>query len=71
MDSTKKWIGGGIPFGYKYDEITSNLTVDKNETQILRMIFTLVKNGLGVNRITNELNNLQYPPRRGREWIER
>jgi hypothetical protein len=38
------------------------------EAQVLRYIFDLSVQGFGVNKIANELNKRETPPRRGREW---
>lgn len=68
MTDEHKWKGGGIPFGYKYNENNFQLEVDPKEYSILIEIFTYATKGLGVNRIANELNAKRIPPRRGREW---
>lgn len=68
MDKEKKWSGGGIPYGYRFDEKSSLLIVDEYEAKVLQNIFRLATIGLGVNKIANELNKMRVQPRRGREW---
>lgn len=68
MSNEMKWQGGGIPYGYRYDELKSMLIPDKNEYEVLRVIISLRKEGYGVNRIANTLNARGLLPRRGRDW---
>lgn len=68
MTIEKKWSGGGIPYGYRFNSDTGSLVVDESESTVLQDIFRLANMGLGVNKIANELNRMRVQPRRGREW---
>lgn len=68
MNEEKKWSGGGIPYGYRFDDQSSSLIIDESEARVLHEIFRLANMGLGVNKIANELNSMEIQPRRGREW---
>jgi len=68
MTTDNKWPGGGIPFGYRYEETLSSLVINQKELKILRLIFQLAMDGVGISRIANELNDRGLSPRRGKLW---
>jgi hypothetical protein len=62
-------IGGGTPFGYKYDRKTNRLVTVPAEIKILKIIFNLAVEGNGVTKIANYLNNNNYTSKRGGGWF--
>jgi len=62
-------IGGGTPFGYKYDRKTNKLVTVPAEIKILKIIFNLAAEGNGVTKIANYLNNHNYTSKRGGGWF--
>ncbi len=63
-----EWTGGGIPFGYRYNEGKKILEVDPREFRIISEIFVMASKGKGVNLIANEMNRKGLKPRRGNSW---
>jgi len=49
---------GGIIFGY--DSIEKELVINKEETEVVRMIFNLYSQGKALKTIANQLNKVGY-----------
>jgi hypothetical protein len=62
------WSGGGIPFGYSYNQDERVLTPDTREMQILQRIFRMASEGKGAYEITNTLNKEKIESRHGKNW---
>ncbi len=54
-------------YGYHYDG-RYNLVVDDKESKIVKQIFDLYENGLGLRKIANFLNENNIPSKRGSNW---
>ncbi len=63
--SAKKgtWIAGGIvPYGYRYDELTKRLQIDRDEARIVKKLFAwLVEEKQSLYKIQSRLNELNVP----------
>lgn len=59
---------GGIPYGFKYDNSLNQLVTDKNEVEVIKLIYSLLNKGLSVSAVANELNARGVKPRRGARW---
>ena len=60
------------PMLYGYDRIDLfTLRINPNEAAIVRFIFEKYLDGWGALRIARELNRLQQPTKRGKEWDSR
>lgn len=68
MKSTKKWSGGGIPYGYRFDPETKSLQINSDEAAILNRIFIAAANGEGSKYICNLLNSEKLQTRFGKKW---
>lgn len=56
--SNGNWLGGKfLPYGYKREN--KKLIIDEEESEIIRMIFSLYLEGNGTKRIANQLNKLK------------
>lgn len=56
-----KWNGGQAPFGYKLDKENDTITIEPNDAEVVRIIFTkYVNEGLGLDRICDYLNSHGY-----------
>jgi len=62
----KGWTGGILPYGYKMVE--KDITIDENESNIIRYIFQLKNIGFNPNRIATQINALNIPSRLGVKW---
>ena len=57
-----KWVGGCTPFGYKKDPNDKNhLIVNKNEKEIVIIIYSLFLKGYSINKISEYLYNNSIP----------
>lgn len=63
-----EWKGGGVPFGYAYNQQSTTLEVETKEAEVLQTIFDLASKGVGVVKIAETLNLEKIKPRRGRRW---
>lgn len=57
---------GGVIFGY--DSIEKELVINKEEAEVVRMIFTLYSQGKGLKAIANQLNKNGYRTKRDRHF---
>jgi len=55
-------VQGMIPYGYSKGA-DSMLTINENEAEVIRKIFELSLNGLGLEKIRDRLNELEIPTR--------
>lgn len=67
--------GGSVPLGYKLEfaekrgtKIKHRLAVDPDHAPVVRMIFDLYLQGLGIKAITTKLNADKVPRRSGGKW---
>ena len=57
-----KWLGGTPPYGYKRNEKTKKLEVDKKEAPIIRMLYIwLVEKKLSEYKIQQKINGMKIP----------
>ncbi|MEG0898417.1 MAG: recombinase family protein [Oscillospiraceae bacterium] len=59
---------GLAPFGYKWDYNHKFIEVDEKESEIVKLIYSLSNQGIGLTAIANMLNKQQYETRRGYSW---
>ena len=54
-----KWMAGTVPFGYKFNESTQKLEIDKDQAEVVRLIFHLyVNEKMGYHSISTHLRKL-------------
>lgn len=76
-DSAKlgRWSNGTPPFGYIYNPLQKRVDIDKERAKGVKLAFQLVLDGMGVDNIAINLNQLGYRTKRGnlfsRKSIER
>lgn len=66
-----KWIGSTPPYGYDKVKITGDkgyTLIPNNEAEIVKMVFDWYKNGIGCHAISQKLDHLKIPTRRGDLW---
>lgn len=66
---------GSVPYGYLYDSETKKLKVDYSRVEIIKLIFDLYLDGMGMRRIAHYLNGeneegITYPSPRGARWSQ-
>ncbi len=66
---------GSVPFGYKYNSTTKKLEINFTESPIIKLIFNLYIEGMGMKSIAHYLNgdnedNKTYPSPRSKRWSE-
>ena len=61
------WVMRGDLFGYKLTKNTRSVTatIIEEDAEIIRYIFQSYANGKSTNKITDELNNSKYVPKKG------
>jgi site-specific DNA recombinase len=64
-----------LPMGYKYDSTTKKLDIDPYTSPIVKLIFQLYKEGMGMKSIAHFLNGdneekKKYPSPKGKRWSE-
>ncbi|MGG1336609.1 recombinase family protein [Bacillus subtilis] len=66
-DSAKlgRWSNGTPPFGYIYNPLEKRVEIDKERAKGVRLAFQLVLDGMGVDNIAINLNQLGYRTKRG------
>lgn len=63
--------GGGVAYGYLNVRGSKALTINKEEAEIVRLIFRLHRNGRTAYRIARVLNEKGIRTRKRREWTHR
>lgn len=66
---------GSVPLGYIYNKETKKLDVDYSKAKIIKLIFKLYLNGMGMKSIAHYLNGdnedkLTYPSPKGKMWSQ-
>ncbi|HSW76030.1 MAG TPA: recombinase family protein [Candidatus Saccharimonadales bacterium] len=59
---------GSVPLGYVRNKQTKKLEIDETKAPIVREAFRLYQEGLGFNRIAEELNNAGYTGKTGNRF---
>ena len=59
---------GSVTYGYDYDPITQQRSINEAEARVVRMMFNRVLGGMNIHQICQTLNDLDIPPKRGRQW---
>jgi site-specific DNA recombinase len=64
-----------VPFGYSYNAATKKLEIDHADAPIIKMIFELYKNGMGMKSIAHHLNGdnaegKKYLSPKSKRWSE-
>lgn len=62
----KGYLGFGIPYGYDYQD--GRLVPIETEQQVIRKIFEWYLAGLSLNDISERLNAMGIPTKKGRRW---
>lgn len=64
-----KWNGGRAPFGYQVDAKNESLTVDPDESKIVKIIYDkFAHTTMGIDTITDYLNNHGFVKNRSRDF---
>lgn len=63
-----KHTGGLPPLGYDVDKETKQYVINEQEAQAVRLLFQMYLDGLGYDRIINELNARQYKTKKGKPF---
>lgn len=64
-------VGFNQCLGYRYDSETKTMSIDKEESEIVKYVFNRYCDGAGSTIIARELTELGYiPPRGGKKWSE-
>ena len=61
-------IGYNRSFGYDYDKTTKTLKIIPEEAEVVRLIFKLYLDGLGLTKICKRLGELKIKPPRAKQW---
>ena len=61
-------VGYNRSFGYDYDKTTKNLKIVPEEAAVVRLIFKLYLEGLGLTKICQRLEDLKISPPRAKHW---
>lgn len=64
-----------VPFGYSYNSTTKRLEINHADAPIIKMIFEMYKDGMGMKAIAHYLNGenaeeRKYPSPRSKRWSE-
>jgi site-specific DNA recombinase len=64
-----------VPFGYSYNSTTKRLEINHADAPIIKMIFEMYKDGMGMKSIAHHLNGdndegKKYPSPRSKRWSE-
>ena len=63
-------IGTGGLYGYDYDPVLKQRTVNEREAPVVQMMFQWAADGVSSNRIACLLNEMKIPTKRGRVWSQ-
>ncbi len=63
-----RFVGGGVPFGYKLGRKPGELEVDSGAAATVRRVFELHKLGLSSVKVAAQLNAESVPSPRGARW---
>lgn len=64
-------VGFNQCLGYRYDSETKTMSIDKEESEIVKYVFNRYCDGAGSTIIARELTELGYiPPKGGKKWSE-
>lgn len=69
-----KFIATSAPFGYKFEYLNNKdrvLVIDKEKSEIVKIIYSMYLEGQGALKIANYLNELGYKTTTGRSWYEK
>lgn len=61
-------IQSRVPYGYSFDKNTKQVSIIKNEADVVKYVFTQYLNGKGYATITNEINEMGFRTRSDRKW---
>lgn len=64
-----------VPFGYSYNSATKKLELDYSKSEVMKLIYNLYLDGLGMKAISHYLNGdneekVVYPSPRGKLWSQ-
>ena len=62
-----KWNGGITPLGYKYQG-KDKLIIDRNEAEVIKLIFKKYIKYQSIRKVTNDLNRNKAPNRNDNRW---
>lgn len=66
--SNGQWNGGRIPFGYNYDNVAKEFTVNPDEAKVYQLICNLYEEKQSLIAVTQYLNEAGYRSRQGSLW---
>lgn len=65
-----KYAHNFAPLGYDLNKQESKLYINKEEAKTVKEIYRLYQSGLGVNRVSSNLNNRRIYTKAGNEWSD-
>lgn len=68
-----KFIAQSAPYGYQieYNGKDRYLVIDKEKSEVIKLIYSMYLEGQGAGKIANYLNELGYKTTTGRSWYEK
>lgn len=57
------------PYGYDWDKVTKEISVNEEQADVVRKIFNWYISGSGSHTIAKKLNEMNIPSPRGKKWI--
>lgn len=63
-----KWVMNLPPFGYDIDRENDTLIINEDEAKLVRKIYDLYLSGKGMNKIANNLNQMNIKTKAGGNW---
>lgn len=63
-----KWNGGRVPHGYNYDKETKTFSIDPEQSEAIRLMYSLYMEHRSLLAVSKELNRRGYTTRRGNPW---
>lgn len=63
-----QWNGGRVPFGYQYDKVTKEFTVNPDEAKVYQLVCNLYEEKQSLISVAHYLNETGYRSRQGNLW---
>ena len=65
-----EYVGLPNPYGYDWNKVTQELTINEEQAEVVRMIFNWYADGIGCNTIAKKINEKGIPSPRGKKWSQ-
>ena len=63
-----QWNGGRVPYGYRYDKATKELSVDPFQAQIVQRMYAAYEQNQSLVKVSSLLNNEGITANSGKQW---